>query len=197
MFWPTTPFPCIQVENIFFLWMLRSDSAHWVRTQTNPSINNSFRWPQSSKCACVIYLYRKLWDRDISVAHRLCLAWLTVPSKTYSNILVYLSSATHNDCYAGASVYFLLWRCKVCIFISFYIFLYLKASKKSQELHHTFTLSSTNREGMILSTVKANEFTSPNEYFSRLWMVWFWDSQLSKPESVSRMFWTFTCVKFV
>ena len=124
MFWPNTPFPCIQVENIFFLWMLRIYSVHWVTTKTNPAVNNSFRWPQSSKCACVIYLYRKLWDRDISVAHRLCLAWLTVPSKTYSNILVYLSSATHNDCYAGASVYFLLWRCKVCIFVRWVLYLF-------------------------------------------------------------------------
>lgn len=176
--------------------MLRIYSVHWVTTQTNPAINNSFRWPQSSKCACVLYLYRKLWDRDISAAYRLCLAWLTVPSKKYSNILVYLSSATHNDFHAGVSVYFLLWRCKLCIFVR-WVLISNKASKKSQELHHTFTLSSTNREGMFLSTVKANEFTIQNEYFSRLWMVSFWDSQLSKSESVSRMFWTFTCVKFV
>ena len=59
-----------------------------------------------------------------------------------------------------------------CVFCSVG-FISNKASKKSQELHHTLTLSSTNREGMILSTVKANEFTSQNEYFSRLWMVWF------------------------
>ena len=195
MFWPNTPFPCIQVENIFFLWMLRIYSVHWVTTKTNPAINNSFRWPQSSKCACVIYLYRKLWDRDISAAYRLCLAWLTVPSKKYSNILVFLSSTIHNDFHAGVSVYFLLWRCKLYIFV-----LWVLISNKASRSRRNYIIhlhSSTNREGMILSTVKANEFTSQNEYFSRLWMVWFWDSQLSKPESVSRMFWTFTCVKFV